>query len=247
MKTKKILRTALFVLLALCILGTGAFGVYAAGYARAGESAVSALAAKEAYTVTETKRNIVFTPKEPNGTGFVFYQGGRVDERAYAPLMAHLASAGVTCVVTKMPANFAVFRSNAATDTVGSVPGVTRWYLGGHSLGGAMAASCAAKEPGRFAGLVLLAAYSTADLGDSGLPVLSVVGDRDGVLNRQSYDKYRANLPKGFEEVVLRGANHAGFGDYGAQAGDNEAAMSHREQWQTTADAILGFMENGRK
>ena len=43
-------------------------------------------------------------------------------------------------------------------------------------------------------------------------------------------------------ELVLEGANHAGFGAYGPQEGDGEAAISRQEQQEKTVEAICGFL-----
>ena len=106
-----------------------------------------------------------------------------------------------------------------------------------------MAATYASKYPEKLNGLVLLAAYSTADLTDSGLDVLSIYGSEDGVLNMEKYESNRGNLPKNTAEVMIPGGNHAGFGSYGAQDGDGEAGLSAFEQINYTADIILEFFK----
>ena len=109
--------------------------------------------------------------------------------------------------------------------------------LCGYAIG-----SFAAGEGETYEGLILLASYSTADLTQGDLRVLSVYGDRDGVLNREKYEQYRENLPESTVELVLEGANHAGFGAYGPQEGDGEAAISRQEQQEKTVEAICGFL-----
>ena len=104
-----------------------------------------------------------------------------------------------------------------------------------------MAASYAAKHAEEFEGLVLLAAYSTEDLSDSGLKVLSLYGSEDGVLNREKYEEYRSNLPEDTVEYVIQGGNHAGFGSYGEQEGDGQARVSQGEQIAIMVDWIGRF------
>ena len=87
--------------------------------------------------------------------------------------------------------------------------------------------------------MVLWAAYSTQDLTDSGLAVLSVYGSEDGVLDREKYEQYRPNLPADAVEIVIDGGCHAGFGHYGAQDGDGIPAISSDEQIVRTVDEIL--------
>ena len=105
-----------------------------------------------------------------------------------------------------------------------------------------MAASCAAGHTGEFSGMILLASYSTADISGSGLKVLSMYGTRDGVLNMESYQKNRPNLPADADEIVINGGNHAGFGSYGVQSGDGTADITAAEQMEITASAVAGFI-----
>ena len=162
-----------------------------------------------------------------------------MEETAYAPIMDELAEAGVCCVIVKMPYRMAFFDADAAKQVIQEVPEVQEWYIGGHSLGGAMAAGFAADHENEFAGLVLLAAYPTDTLEE--LPVLSLYGSEDMVLNHEKYEK-SIGFAENLTEYVIEGGNHAGFGNYGRQKGDGDAQISDEEQWQETVDYILNFM-----
>ena len=105
-----------------------------------------------------------------------------------------------------------------------------------------MASNYAAAHSEDFDGLILLAAYSTKDLTGTTLRVLSVYGSEDGVMNRESYEKNRANLPADTTEVVLDGGCHAQFGSYGPQDGDGVPTISGEEQIRQTAEAIAAFV-----
>ncbi len=171
----------------------------------------------------------VFAPDAPE-RGFIFYPGGRVAPTSYAPLLRALAEDGWLCVLVEMPFDLAVLNMNAAAGIPERFPEIDSWTIGGHSLGGAMAAGYAAKHPEDYDALILLAAYSTQDLTDSDLRVVSLYGENDGVLNREKYEQYRKNLPADTIEKIIPGGNHALFGDYGAQKGDGEASISAEEQ-----------------
>lgn len=175
-----------------------------------------------------------------NTTGFIFYPGGKVEAKAYEPLMCELAEQGICCVLVKMPCNLAVLKPNAADAVLRQVSAVQEWYIGGHSLGGAMAASYAAKNPDKVRGLVLLGAYPTAALAED-FPVLAMTGSEDGVLNRSKYDEAKPLVPH-LEEITIEGGNHAFFGNYGAQSGDGTASMQPKEQWRITAENIAESM-----
>ena len=105
-----------------------------------------------------------------------------------------------------------------------------------------MAASYIAKHRGEFDGLILLAAYSTADLSASGFEVASIYGSLDGVMNRDKYGEYLINLPADLSETVIDGGNHAGFGMYGEQKGDGKATLTATEQIELTAEIIKNFV-----
>ena len=235
------LRRWLFCLLAVILAACLAFGVYVSDYYHADPSTDTALVSDEIVSVTEQNGKLIFAPEDPSA-GFIFYPGGKVDYTAYAPLLHDLAEDGILCVLVKMPFNLAVFDMNAADGIPETFPDVVHWYIGGHSLGGAMAASYADKHSGTLDGLVLLAAYSTDDLTGSGLRVYSSYGSEDGVLNREKYEACQDNLPADAVENVLNGGCHAGFGSYGAQKGDGIPTLSAEAQQQQTADALAKWI-----
>lgn len=224
------------VVLALVI----ACAAYVSDYYHADDAAVMAMAGSETVAVQEQAGMTVFLPEEPEA-GLIFYPGGKVAYTAYAPLMLALAERGVLCVLVEMPCNLAVLDVNAAEGVPEQFPEVGRWYIGGHSLGGSMAASYAAEHAAELEGLVLLAAYSTADLTGTGLEVISLCGSADGVLNREKYETYRVNLPETAAEIIIEGGNHAGFGSYGPQEGDGEGTLTPGEQSRITAELLADF------
>ena len=228
----------LWIGLGTLVLLLGVFAWYVDGYYRATDEAWSLAASDDSVTVSERDGTLVFAPQKPIA-GLVFYPGGKVQAEAYAPLLHACAARGVLCVLVQMPCNLAVLNGNAADAVIAQYPAVSDWYIGGHSLGGAMAAIYAAQHADNLSGLVLLASFSTRDLGAAGLKTLSVYGTKDGVLNREQYAACRSNLPADATEIVIEGGNHAGFGCYGSQNGDGEAELSASEQQRITADAIL--------
>lgn len=61
-------------------------------------------------------------------------------------------------------------------------------------------------------------------------------------MNRESYEKYRVNLPANTIELILGGGCHAQFGSYGPQEGDGVPTISGEEQVQQTAEAVAAFI-----
>lgn len=194
------------------------------------------------HTVKEDGKTMVFIPDGDIKAGFIFYQGGKVDHVAYSPLMSALAEKGVLCIVPSMPFDMAVFNTDAAAGLQKNYPQAPKWYIGGHSLGGAMAASYLAETEEEYDGLILLAAYTTADLTAKKLDVLAVYGTEDWVINEKNYIAGWDLLPEGVEECIIRGGNHAYFGTYGEQWRDGTAKITNKQQIDQTAKAIAEFV-----
>lgn len=237
-KGKKIIIGFLIIVALLIILCS----LYLGKEYRADESVYEALTSNETVLVEQQDKKIIFKPRLSSNIGFIFYPGGQVEYTAYAPLLHELAERGIECILIKMPFNLAVLDSNAADGVIEQYPDIRYWYIGGHSLGGSMAASYIDKNRDSFDGLILLAAYSTVNLNESNLKVLSIYGSEDAVLNMKKYKANRGNLPESTVEVIIEGGNHAQFGDYGVQKGDGVALISQGSQLLQTVEAIEVFM-----
>ena len=185
---------------------------------------------------------VVFEPEQAE-VGFIFYPGGKVEHTAYEPLLQTLAAEGILCALVEVPLRLAILEVDAAEGIAKQYPEVEDWYIGGHSLGGSAAAMYLEEHTDEFAGLILLGSYSTVDLSESDLEVLSVYGSKDNVLNKDNYLESKENLPQDFTEVIIEGGCHAYFGVYGEQAGDGTPTISNVEQIQMTVKIMLDFME----
>lgn len=227
---------ALLLLIVACwvYLSTGSYV--------ANEEAVAALETSDVSITQLDDGTLAFVPNDPKA-GLIFYPGGKVESEAYASLMEAFAQEDILCVLLSMPFDLAVFDVSAADGIQAQYPDVDQWYLAGHSLGGAMAASYAADHTEDYAGLFLLAAYSTEDLTGSGLDVVSLYGSEDLVLNMEKYQEYRANLPEDTLERVIEGGCHAYFGSYGAQDGDGIPTITNEEQIQHTVEHCLSVIQ----
>ena len=242
MKKHKGLKLGILAMLLLC----GICWMYAADFYHADDVAVAAMSSAADVTVEQKGNPLAFIPENAE-TGLIFYPGGKVEYTAYAPLMRALADNGVLGVLVRMPLNLAVLDMNAADGIPEQYPQIRHWYIGGHSLGGSMAASHAAKNTSAYDGLVLLASYSTADLSTSGLSVISIYGSEDGVLNMEKYSEYRRNLPAAFEEHIIEGGCHAGFGSYGPQDGDGVPTITGEEQIAETVRLLTAFCKSTKE
>ncbi|WP_440709190.1 alpha/beta hydrolase [Herbiconiux sp. YIM B11900] len=207
---------ALLVLLVLAVVGflADAHITYAAE-----RDPVLALAENPAVDVQYSYGSVVLSPTgEANGVGLVFLAGAKVDPLAYAEKLSGAVEAGSTVVIVRPLANYAILEWRPIGDFTALAPGVETWYVGGHSLGGVKACQYAGDDA--IAGLVLFGSYCAGDASGLGKPVLSISASNDGLSTPAKIEASRTQLPADTDFVVIEGANHAQFGDYGPQPGD---------------------------
>ena len=183
----------------------------------------------------------LFEPENAT-VGLIFYPGAKVEHEAYIPLMEACADQGILCVLVEMPLYFPLISPNAADGIQERYPQIKEWYIGGHSLGGLTAANYLTSHESEFEGLILLASYSTADLSDSDLQVLSIYGSNDQIMNRERYSAGLSLLPPNYQETVIDGGCHAYFGMYDGQDGDAAKGITNAEQIYLTAERIGQFV-----
>jgi pimeloyl-ACP methyl ester carboxylesterase len=187
---------------------------------------------------------IVFSPRESAPTmGIILYPGGHVDPRAYAPLAREIASDGHLVVIPPMPLNLAVLDIRVADEIIQANPNIETWVIGGHSLGGAMAAEYVSARKSSVDGLFMWASYSAENTDLSGftnLEVLAIYGTEDGDV--EGIRASRERLPPNTVWVEMDGANHAQFGWYGEQPGDGVATMSREAQQEIILENTAAFL-----
>jgi len=196
--------------------------------------------------IVSTKDWIIFKPVISNkNVGFVIYPGGRVDFRSYAPMAHRIATEGYLVVIVRMPLNLAVFGVNIASDVIKSYSQISSWVVGGHSLGGTMAAQFAHENPSEVKGLVLWAAYpaSGTDLSKDNLLVTTIHGTNDGLVSFSQIEDSLKLLPVSTTRIEIAGGNHAQFGWYGDQGGDNAATLTREQQQSQIFNATLQLLE----
>ena len=174
----------------------------------------------------------VLSPSYPTDTALIFYPGAKVEAEAYLPLLDRIRQDGICCILVEMPFRMAIFDWDAAAEVIPQFPDIQHWYIGGHSMGGAMASQFASRNPDQVEGLILMGAYIYGDYSPEN--ALTVYGS----LNQSVEDKidYTQNV------YEIQGGNHAQFGNYGPQKGDLPATITAEEQQEQTALVIGEFL-----
>ncbi len=206
--------------------------------------AAAALASND-FVEVDTDLWLTFSPVETqNPVGVIFYPGGNVSPKSYAPYAQDLAKAGYPTIIVPMPFDLAFFGSDRAEEVIDAFPDIEIWVLAGHSLGGVAAARFITQNPDTIDGLALWASIpARADsLADFDLPTISIYGALDGFVRADRVEATRDWLPAETELIRIEGGNHAQFGWYGPQGDEPAATISREEQQEIVVEAMLDFL-----
>ncbi len=242
----KIFRRVLVVAVVLMLAALSGFVAWSSTVNPIMPQAAAALEDTAAVDVTEGAY-ISFMPKDATPTvGYIFYPGGRVDYRAYAPYAQDIARHGYLAVIVSAPLNLAFFNVNAAAQVIADYPQIETWVVAGHSLGGVAASLFAEQNPGLVDGLVLEASYPAGDtLRDrDDLRVLSLYATQDALAKPEQVLASSRDLPPNTRFVAIEGGNHGQFGYCGAQDGDGVALISHEQQQALVVEATVRFLQS---
>lgn len=224
-------------ILLFIIVFIGGFFVYGQIYYHAEKTATDYINGTDDVNVTKSS-NGLFLDGYGNDTAIIFYPGAKVEYTSYLPLFTDLASKGIDCYLVEMPFNLAFFASDSADEII-SNSSYNHYFMAGHSLGGAMAGSYVNQTKNNISGLIYLSAHIEKEIK---VPVLSIRGTNDNIINLESYQKAKPMMDN-LTEVLIDGGNHAQFGYYGNQSGDGNATISAESQQNQTEDAIIKFID----
>ncbi len=177
-------------------------------------------------------------------TGFIFYPGGRISHLGYSDFMRSIAGQGYLVVVPEMPLNIAAFAPNVADEIIASHPEITHWVIGGHSVGGTMAAQYTKTHPQSISGLVIWASYpaDNANLSEMNIPVTLIYGNLDPAANDESVSARLHLLPPDAAVVRIEGGDHHQFGTYLINPEDHHATIDRAEQKEQILKATLDLL-----
>jgi hypothetical protein len=241
---KRLIQRIILSLIILLVVSAIGFVVWAETPSPAGANALAAIHSDGVVQVIDHGQYISFEPiGQETSTAFLFYPGGHVDFRAYAPILHRVAKQGYLVILLRVNLNLAFFDIEAGTPVLKDYPRIDCWMTGGHSLGGVASAYFAVNHP-EIKGIVFWASYPADDrLKNSNIKMLSIYGTEDGGLdNGAKIEQYKPFEPADTQFIVIQGGNHGQFGDYGPQPGDKPATISSESQWQQTTDATVHFL-----
>ncbi|OHR65727.1 hypothetical protein HMPREF3291_02100 [Bacillus sp. HMSC76G11] len=172
---------------------------------------------------------LLFEPvNQKTETSIIFYPGAKVEPEAYAYLAEQLAQRGYTVAISKMPFNLAIAGINKADKVINEHRDIKKWYIGGHSLGGASASIYAYNHQDTIKGLFLLAAYpaDSSDFSGTDFPILTIYAEKDGLTTLADIQEKKHLLSEDTFFYRIKDGNHAQFGIYGEQKGDKKADIN---------------------
>lgn len=234
----------IWVVAVLIIVLVG-LGWYVTNPLPANDGSIATVAADDQVSIEHYNAVYALEPThdEPKA-GLVFYPGAHVSPDAYLASLAPLAvRADIAVYIPRMPLGFAVFDPGRADGIVASHPEIDHWFVGGHSLGGAMACRYASDHRDQVSGLILFAAYCEAGIRPN-VSTLSVTGSADTVLNPETYTARRENLPANATVIEIPGMNHTAFGSYTGQRGDEPSPIGYRTAHDRLASVVVPWVQN---
>ncbi|HDR7224685.1 TPA: alpha/beta hydrolase [Bacillus toyonensis] len=228
---KKWMRIILYSVLGILLMGSIIFFAW---------SQFTYKPTKEALSLVDYKKaedNMVFGEKEAK-IGIIFYQGAKVEVESYSYLGEALAKDGHFVVMPKLPLNLAILGTNVVDSIIQKYPEIQKWYVAGHSMGGAMISRYAFHHEEKVDGIIFLASYPADDFSNKLIPMLSIYGEVDGLATVEKIKNSEKLMSKNTTMQMIKGGNHANFGMYGKQKGDNTSLITPKAQRDETVKVI---------
>jgi pimeloyl-ACP methyl ester carboxylesterase len=245
---KAVLRWTALGLLALALLSI--LGTWLHQQRRHADASVTALAAMRSDAAVRIDEQRFLTLRPATGDerrGVIVYPGAYVDVRGYVPTLKPIAAAGYRVVVVPMPFELAVFGIDRALDVIEANRDISSWVIIGHSVGGAMAAVVADREPQAFDGVIIWDSYppSFASLDDYPKPAWLIHRATPDGAPPPSFARHRNLFPRDSRWAAIPGGIHMQFGSFegGGYVEDWEPALSEAEQHRAVVRLTLEALE----
>ncbi|MDM5186137.1 alpha/beta hydrolase [Bacillus sp. DX4.1] len=194
---------------------------------------------KEALSLVEQKdkENLIYGKKEAK-IGIIFYQGAKVEKESYSYIGYELEKEGYFVVIPELPLNLAILGTNDVETIIKRYPEIEKWYVVGHSMGRSMISSYAFNHEKKVDDIIFLASYPANDFSTKLIPMLSIYGEVDGLATVEKIKNREKLMSKNATMHMIKGGNHANFGMYGKQKGDNASLITSKAQREETVKVI---------
>jgi hypothetical protein len=167
----------------------------------------------------------------------VFVPGGKVDPKSYLYLAINLVLEGYDVTIVKTVFDLAIITPNYGAKFLSkSIDNV----VVGHSLGGTVASMFSSGND-LVDQIIFLASYPFKDVSDK--ESLLITAEFDGLLDLVEVESSKKYLNDETEYIEILGGNHAQFGWYGIQKGDEEASITTQVQQDLVIAYILAFIK----
>ncbi|HHK5535369.1 TPA: alpha/beta hydrolase [Bacillus mobilis] len=228
---KKWMKIVLYSLLGILLIGSISFFVW---------SQLSYKPTKEALSLVDEQKDEDYIAFGEKGAkiGVIFYQGAKVEAEAYSYLGEALAKDGHFVVMPKLPLNLAILGINEVDSVIEKYPEVQKWYVAGHSMGGAMISKYAFQHEEKVDGIIFLGSYPADDFSTKSIPMLSIYGEVDALATVEKIENNKKFMSKNTTMHMIKGGNHAHFGMYGEQKGDNASLITPKAQRDETVKVM---------
>jgi hypothetical protein len=193
-------------------------------------------------TVEESSDEITFRPTNSSYQNeIIFFQGGLVDPKAYAPLCRKIAENGFLCHLIKMDWRMPIWDYEKIETMFNLRDG--KYIIGGHSQGAKMASQFVYENPGLMKGLFLLGTSHPKDydLSNRSIPTIKLYGELDGLASVSEVMDNKDKLPKDARLIEIKGGNHSQFGYLGKLFTDENAEIDLAEQQRLTLEKLTAF------
>ena len=200
------------------------------------------------FSISETEDYVTYTPDANATHGFLFYLGTSVAPKYYDYLASALAKQGYLVVISTN--GFPYMFYDKDEPTFEEYPNI-KFFVGGHSQGGAAAVKRTNEHRDKVVGVVLLAplAYPSDSIADAGIPVLLLEATNDGVLTADMKANAKRSIPYDSEKYLIEGC-HMSFSTLDSDETltmfhDGPATQEEKDaQRKATVAYVLAFLKS---
>jgi len=198
--------------------------------------------------VKDESGRIDFVPKSQGmDIGIIIYPGEKIEPKSYANIARKLAQNGYPVSILKLRLNQPDISFGKGKKLVESKKDIKRWYILAHANGANIAYKDALKIK-NISGFVFMGAIPEGnDLNLVNMPVLSIWGTNDGLLDFSKTNEIKKRLPQSADYYMLEGGNSTNFADIELVSGDEEAIVSPSDQQAKAVRQILKFIRNNEE